>query len=110
MTPPQSTFFFFFFPPFFAEQLNRYANEIKFSVAADFKLKLDAAFRKGKPLDLFFFFFFSSFFCPLGGGGAKPQLETLHHVHYVRHVERDQAAEWELSPTLCWPSWLQIGR
>lgn len=36
----------------FVNQLKRYANEIKFSVAADFKSQLDAAFQKDEPVEL----------------------------------------------------------
>lgn len=36
----------------FSRTLDRYANEVKFSVAADFKLKLDEAFRRGETVEL----------------------------------------------------------
>lgn len=36
----------------FSRTLDRYANEVKFSVAADFKLKLDQAFKKGESVEL----------------------------------------------------------
>ncbi|KAJ4389060.1 hypothetical protein N0V93_006522 [Gnomoniopsis smithogilvyi] len=36
----------------FSRTLDRYANEVKFSVAADFKLKLDQAFKKGQTVDI----------------------------------------------------------
>lgn len=36
----------------FSRTLDRYANEVKFSVAADFKLKLDQAFKRGETVEL----------------------------------------------------------
>ncbi|KAJ4425260.1 hypothetical protein N0V82_000070 [Gnomoniopsis sp. IMI 355080] len=36
----------------FSRTLDRYANEVKFSVAADFKIKLDQAFKKGESVEL----------------------------------------------------------
>lgn len=36
----------------FSRTLDRYANEVKFSVAADFKLKLDQAFKKGETVEI----------------------------------------------------------